>query len=254
VPDITSARNPQIADAIGLHRSRERRSRRLTLLEGPHLLSAAIAAAAAIEVVYADEDDATTRQAAGEAGLALRTVDERVLSRLAPSEHPRGPVAVMAIPPFEAPGGGDTLVLVEVADPGNAGTLLRSALAFGFDVAVTPGTVDLWSPKVLRAGAGAHFALRLSLVGSDPVEELRSSGVRIVAAGPRGGGDPSELEGDAVGLLVGNEPRGLSEDLMLRTDAVVTIPTAAGVESLNAAVAGSILMYERARARHGARQ
>lgn len=170
-------------------------------------------------------------------------VSEEVMGYLAPTLHPRGPVAVMEIPPS----GTVTracLVAYDLTDPGNLGTLIRSAAAFGMEVGVTAGSADPWSPKALRSGAGGHFATTVERgVG---VDALRERGFTIVAAVPRGGAGPGVIDTiERPAFLIGSEAHGLPEEL--ETDVAITIPVA--VESLNAAVAGGIIAYAYAAGR-----
>lgn len=216
-------------------------------MEGPNLLRAAVAGGRRPEAVFALPDDEETQRLCLEAEIPLRTISEAVLNRLAPTESPRGPVAVIDVSDPDPLRAEDTLVLLGTADPGNAGTLIRSASAFGFHVASGPDTVDVWAPKTLRAGAGAHFAVKIGAVGADPVADLRRAGLVVAAAVPSGGGRIQEVSAPAA-LLIGNEPGGLAEGVIASADTVVSIPMLSAVESLNAAVAGSILMYERSRA------
>ena len=162
-------------------------------------------------------------------------VTQAVLDRLAPTEHPRGPVAVVAIPEPEDPGP-RVVVLDGLADPGNAGTVVRTAAAFGVGVAATPGTVDLWSPKVLRAAAGAHFRTNIG-----PVD---AADYVTIATVPTGGLDPRDVHpGPTWALLVGEEAAGLPDDVVAAADHRVTIPMPGGIESLNAAVSAAIMLY-----------
>ncbi len=239
---VRSPRNQRVASAVRLHRARNRREHGLTLLEGPNLLQAAAAVNAAVRVVFALEDDVESAELAGRSGYELVPVTGEVLDRLAVSRHPRGPVAVVGIPPSKPAEAGDLVVLWGVGDPGNAGTLIRSAAAFGFGIACGPGTVDPWSPKVLRAGAGAHFAVPIEIGVSDPAS-LRTRGYRMLAAVVEGGVSPAPTRG-RVALFVGDEAHGLDEKVVAVCDTRVTIPMRPGLESLNASVAGSILMYE----------
>ena len=164
-------------------------------------------------------------------------VSAEVMRHLAPTLHPRGPVAVMRIPPsghVTRP----SLVAYDLSDPGNLGTLIRSAAAFGMDVGVTAASVDTWAPKTLRSGAGGHFATTIEQ--DIQIGDLRDRGFSIVAAVPRGGADPSMLRTmELPAILIGSEHHGLPDQVGADVD--VTIPI--GVESLNAAVAAGILAY-----------
>ncbi len=238
---IESPRNERVVKAGRLHRAKYRRATGKTLLEGPHVIAAAQAAGFELELLFALEEDDSTR-AATAAGVTVARVTEPVMRKLAPTEHPRGPVAVAAIPTAGTLEPVDTVVLCGVRDPGNAGTLIRSAAAFTFQVAATADTVDVWSPKVLRAAAGAHFVV--NLVAGITVDDVISAGVMPVAllAHADGTEEPGP-EVRPIGLLVGNEAHGLGEDLVAKAVATLTVPTSGAVESLNAAVAGSIAMF-----------
>lgn len=135
-----------------------------------------------------------------------------------------------------------TLALWRVADPGNLGTLLRSAEAFGAGVALSPGCADPTSPKALRASMGALFRV--------PLGDFDEAPGRRVALVPRGGTPLPELalEGEAV-LVLGAEREGLPEELVAACDERATIPLPGSAESLNVAMAGTIALYELARRR-----
>jgi TrmH family RNA methyltransferase len=144
------------------------------------------------------------------------------------------------------------VVLAGVQDPGNLGTILRSAEAFGADAAISlPGTVSHWNPKAVRASAGSIF--RLPVIASSETEciqHLRDAGVQIMAAMAHEALplDEHNLRG-SIALVIGAEGSGISPELAGQCDARVTIPCPGPVESLNAAVAASVLLYETARQR-----
>ena len=207
----------------------------------------------------------------------LRTTD-RLFEGLADTEHPQG-VAALVQP--RAASLGDLLrvpegicspllaVLAGVQDPGNVGTILRTAAAFGATGAVTTasgqsGTASPYSPKALRASAGAALHLPILAGMSLPIllAQLRVHGVRTLASSVRdpGAEDSSPLPPwqvdwcDPVALLIGNEGAGLPEEAERSADARIRIPMAGGVESLNAAAAAAILFYEASRQRNASRQ
>jgi len=244
---IESTRNPRVVRAGKLHRVRHRRATGETLLEGPNVIGGALSAGLVPELVFTlDRDDLVDR--AAEAGSEVVSVSEAVMNKLAGTENPRGPVAVAAVPDSGQVASVDTIVLCGISDPGNAGTLIRSAAAFSFQVVATPDTVDLWSPKVLRAAVGAHFATAV-VTGSSP-DAVAAAGIILVALVPAddGRGEPEERDGP-IGLMVGNETHGLSPQLLAAAGASLTVPTSGAVESLNAAVAGSIAMFAIAQGR-----
>jgi TrmH family RNA methyltransferase len=144
------------------------------------------------------------------------------------------------------------VALAGIQDPGNLGTILRSAEAFGASGIVSlPGTVSAWNPKTVRASAGSVFRVPL-LAASEKtcLERLQEAGVKVLATtvGDAQPADRVDLAG-AVALVIGNEGNGVADDLVAKADGEITIPCPGPVESLNAAVAASVLLYEAARQR-----
>ena len=148
------------------------------------------------------------------------------------------------------------VVLAGLQDPGNLGTILRSAEAFGATgVLSLPGTVNAWNPKAVRASAGSVFRLPLLSMGAEECfARLRKAVVKIWTTAVSGAeaADRIDLIG-AVALLIGNEGNGVPQELAAQADGAVTIPCPGPVESLNAAAAASVLLYEASRQRRSAR-
>jgi TrmH family RNA methyltransferase len=192
-------------------------------------------------------------------GVAVAITDDRTFQTLADSVHPQGVLAVveepkLALRDVRAPG--PILILDGLQDPGNAGTLVRSLHATGGStVLALKGTVDLFNPKAVRASAGSLFSLEV--VARLDVEEalawLESRGLPLLAL--EAGGEPLFGPGltapERFALAVGNEGAGLSPRLLERAQRRLAIPMARGVDSLNAAVAGSVALYELSRDRVG---
>lgn len=252
---LTSTQNPVVKYVRSLGRTSVRREERSYLIEGVRLVSEAIAGDLQATLVLYDPD-LLKRSAAGSSILEkLPTwsersyqVDERVLSAAAQTEHPGGIVAVlpMAAPPPLVAHAGDRfgLILDRLADPGNAGTILRTAAAAGVDyVIATPGSVDLFAPKVVRAGMGAHF--RLPLYTDLGLEDIRATiPVPLIAGVVEGGVSIYDFRWPArAALIIGSEAHGLSPSARADVTYHIRIPMRGGVESLNAAVAASILIY-----------
>jgi RNA methyltransferase, TrmH family len=199
--------------------------------------------------------------AAQRQGVAVRTVLADVLARALDARTPPGVAAVARRPDhplgavLSAVRGGCSVVLADVADPGNAGTLVRAAEASGARaVLFTAGSVDPTNPKCVRAAAGALFHLPVSSEG-DAGEVLRALGdlgVPRAATVVRGGRpyDEVDLSGE-VAFVLGNEAHGLPADLDPLIDLRLTIPMAGRSESLNVAMAGSVLCFEALRQRRG---
>lgn len=239
---VRGHRNQRVVEAARLNRARARRELGRTLIEGPHLLDEALATGIIPELVFALDDDESTAALARQRGFELALVDEGALKRVADTRSPRGPVAVIEIPQSTVSGGIGLLVAWGVSDPGNVGTLIRTAAAFSWDFAHTEGTADPWSPKVLRAGSGGHFRAGILEVGS--LSDLTDAGYVPIAAVVSGGLPPSEIAPGRYAILVGEEAAGLPPEVIEESPLRVTIPMAGGQESLNAAMAAGMIVYE----------
>jgi len=238
-----------------------RGGRALAGIEGPNLLEEAHRSGLAIQCVFAVQGAAPfLNQFSLPAETEVLLFPREVLTAALATEAPQ-PVAALVEPPdwtwahlLSPHQGGPALVvlLAGLQDPGNLGTILRSAEAFGATGVVSlPGTVSAWNPKAVRASAGSLFRVPLIVSGERACwDELREAGVRIVATTAHAAQPASlaDLTGP-VALLIGNEGNGISGDLAAQVDAAVTIPCPGPVESLNAGVAASILLYEAAQQR-----
>jgi TrmH family RNA methyltransferase len=236
------------------------------LADGPVLLSEALEAGAAVRTVYVERDpvpDAVRRavDAAAEAGVRVREVMPGVLAKVLDLATPQGVVALVertdaALADLVSGAtrtGRPLLVLESVADPGNVGTLVRTAEASGCAGVVLVGAcADRFNPKTVRSTAGAIF--RVPVAEVDDIDELAvhaaAAGITLVGAAGGAGEPPERCElRHSVAILVGSEAHGLSAAALQRCDRTVAIPMEGRVESLNAAVAGSVLAFEAARQR-----
>jgi TrmH family RNA methyltransferase len=231
-----------LAEAARLHRSTERTQRGQTLIEGPNLLAAAIEAGVTPVTVFARVDDDESRQVAAESGAVYVPVDDPGLSRVAGTKSPRGPVAVISIPEARTVAVDGLLVAWGVSDPGNVGTMIRTAAAFAWGFGHTEGTADPWSPKVLRAGAGAQFSTPILTIAN--LDEVGRLGFEPVATVVRGGAAPDQLGPGRYGVMIGEEGAGLPDSVVAASHTRVTVPMPGGIESLNAAVAAGMILYE----------
>jgi len=205
---------------------------------------------AVVSSTLEDTDRGARLAAMLEARCPVHRVSEAELSRYAATEAVQGVVVVAEIPRrelagMEVRGAAPVLVLDAVQDPGNFGTLARSAGAFGAAfVAVLPGTVDPWNPKAIRSAAGATF--RVPVVPAELpelVEWLRENGYAFYGADAAGTPVDRIDFPSRVALAVGNEGAGLGRDVREAVDALVAIPHRGRAESLNVAVAAGILLY-----------
>jgi RNA methyltransferase, TrmH family len=194
---------------------------------------------------------AALREAITRSGYPVEEVSPRDFHTAAETESPQGVLAIAPIPrrsldAVEPADGLRLLVLDAVQDPGNVGTILRTAAALGATATVAlPGTVDLWNAKVVRSAMGALFHhVCLSATWADVDAFRQRSGLALWVADAGGtplGGAPAPTR---LGLVVGNEGAGVSPDARARADHLVALPLAPLVESLNVAVAAGILLYE----------
>ena len=211
-----------------------------------------------LEVYLADSGHAVGALAEA-CGVPVWATSERVIAALSETTTPQGCVAVVRTPQasLEVAAGADlVLLLAEVRDPGNAGTLIRSAAALGAGcVVVSSASVDVWSSKTVRASAGAVW--RLPVVAEAPLDDtvaaLRSFGFVLLGTDPRAAVhvDHEDLT-RRIAFVVGNESRGVGEEVRRLVDHDVSIPMSGLAESLNAGVAGSVLLFEAARQRREA--
>jgi TrmH family RNA methyltransferase len=261
---ITSRRNPLVARFRALHQARGRREQGLLLLEGTHLLQELLRLQLQPRQVLATAAWLERYPALASAlDQPVQPVGEAVLEAVATTEAPDGVVmslAVSALPQASGPAG-FVLALDQLQDPGNLGTLLRTALAAGVEQVWQAAGADPLQPKVLRASAGAALALP---VAREPdrqallqrLERARAAGQQLVATVVEPSAQPYwQLDWTRpTVLLLGNEGAGLHPELEALASHRVTIPHSSAVESLNVAVAAGPLLLERWRQAHSGSQ
>jgi RNA methyltransferase, TrmH family len=255
-PDIiTSPANPAIVLVRALARRDRREEERAFVVEGLRAVRDALDAGAAPRIVLVREGVEPLLDEAGiAAGMPVRVVARNLFARLSDVQTPQGILAVFSIPET-SPDWDDpapiVLVLDRLRDPGNLGTLLRAAAGAGVSaVYLSSDTVDPWNPKATRAGMGAQF--RVPLLNFDPdaaVTLAKRLPRRVVAtAGADVTYDAIDWTGPAA-LVIGGEAEGVGPQLTAWGTEAARIPLAAGIESLNAAVAGAVILFEAARQR-----
>jgi RNA methyltransferase, TrmH family len=246
---LTSKDNPKVKRWSKLAQdSRYRRSEKRALIEGPHLLAAALQHGCKPVAVLATEEGAADPEISrliAQSGLRPLLLGKGVFRSLVDAETPVGVAAEIGIPEAAGKGAARIVFLEGVQDPSNVGAIMRSAAAFGVQrVILDPGCADPWSPKALRAGMGGHFALEIGET-KDLAAGIDAFKGTVACTVPRGGialGDAS-LE-RSWAWIFGAEGRGLSDETIRRADLRVTIPMATGTESLNVAAAAAICLYE----------
>ena len=228
----------------------------LVLVEGVRCVREALAAE--VKVRFAVRSPRLLDTEAGRAlaadlsdrGVSVDEASDDDLERLADTEHPQGVLLVCEEPtrepaPLYGPPAGPVLLLDAIQDPGNLGTLVRAARAFGVAVVVAlDGSVDPWNAKAVRASAGACFHVDVVRAPWSEVAPWLESGKIEVLAADADGPDVSRVEPTTPwALAVGNEGAGLRDEIMVAAARRVAIPMEAQTDSLNAGVAGSILLY-----------
>ena len=226
-------------------------------LEGMHLLAEALRSGTQIETIFVAQGHENLLQELGIPATAdILTLPREVLDSAVTTESPQ-PIAALARLPLWTwnslhPSDAPILILAGIQDPGNLGTILRSAEAFGAGGVVSlPGTVSPWNPKAMRASAGSVF--RVPVIESSDKEcfqYLHRRRVTTLAAMAHDAQPLGEIDLTApVALVIGSEGSGLAPEIAAQCDARITIPCPGPVESLNAAVAASVLLYEASRQR-----
>lgn len=252
---ITSAQNPKLKLARALlGRPKERREAGAFVAEGVRLVEEALAADWPFRFALAGET-LSERGSALVANLQAHGVDvepvtDALLNSLSDTGNTQGILAVLELAPLPIP---DVLSFVlipdQIRDPGNLGTLLRTAAAAGVQaVFLPPETADAFAPKVVRAGMGAHFRLPVHALGWDEIR-VRAAGLNILLADMDG---VSCWETDLrvpLALVVGGEAEGASQEARALASGSIRIPMLGSTESLNAGIAGSVLMFEVVRQR-----
>jgi len=251
---ITSLANEKVKLARSLHHRRGREKERLFIVEGVRLCEEVLRAGVTPALLFytpevaAEERGMRLLQAFADVGRRGLAVSEEIMRAISDTQTPQGLLAVAPIlgkPPKE----GLLLIVDRLRDPGNLGTILRSAWAAGVgQVVTTKGTVDIYSPKVVRGAMGAHFHLSLApdkrWKKIEPLLEER----QVLLADARGEVAYHEVDWSLPSaLIIGGEAEGASEEARRLAHKRVYIPMPGGAESLNAAVAASIMLFEAAR-------
>jgi RNA methyltransferase, TrmH family len=246
---LTSRENPKVKRWAKLASdARFRRTEKRALIEGPHLLAAALQHGCKPVAVLATEEGAEDAEIGAlirQGGARPVFLSKSVFRMVANSETPQGVAAEIEIPGPRVDRNGFTVFLEGVQDPSNVGAIVRSAAAFGVKrMVMDSACADAWSPKALRAGMGGHFAVTLQHA-ADLSAELNAFKGSLLSTVPHGGMPIEEADlGGAVGWIFGGEGRGLSEETLRRVPLRVSIPMTGGSESLNVAAAAAICLYE----------
>lgn len=253
---VASRSNSRVKQLRAAFAGQARLSGGLIAIEGDHLLAEALRSGMVLKTVFVSERRIVPSIVPR--GVEVLTLTDDVFASAVETQSPQG-VAALLVPPvpkIDAVLHGTPLILIAAGlqDPGNLGTLVRSAEAFGATgVLTTPGTVSAWNQKALRASVGSIFRMTVVAATVAEIAALKSHGIRLLAAVGSDDLRPADVHNvdlsKPIALLIGNEGAGLTAEWMEIADESITIPCPGPVESLNAAVAGSLLLYEASRQR-----
>jgi TrmH family RNA methyltransferase len=247
-----SQRRGRVLRRLRRRKTREREG--LVLVEGVRAVREALAAGAtgrfaiASPALHRVPEGAAVRRALDEAGVEVDEIEDGELASLADTEHPQGILFVCVEPPAgdeDVRPGGRYLVLDAVQDPGNVGTLVRSATAFALDAVVAlDGTADVWGPKAVRASAGTAFRQPLLVRAAEDAVALFGRARVALLVADASGDDVAEVARPlGWALVVGNEGSGPRPSIREAAGRLVRVPMPGPAESLNAGVAGAVLLY-----------
>ncbi|HKM10826.1 MAG TPA: RNA methyltransferase [Bacilli bacterium] len=237
IKTISSKKNPYIQSLIALQNTAKSKEAGLFLVDGWHLVdmgrNAGILEALILLTPNENYDE-----------VDQYIVNEEIIDKLKSVATNPGVIGVLKRAPRSLVGGTRLLLLDHIQDPGNLGNLLRSALAFNYDgVLVTPGCADIFHPKVLAATQGAFFFLPVQEITLSGIEDLQREGYQLIVSTLQKATPLANVDiPDLLILVIGNEGHGVDEEIISRADQLVKIPIS-GLDSLNAASAGAILLY-----------
>jgi len=259
-PQISSLDNPRVRELRALHRRSVRYRQRAFLIEGVRLVEEALSSGLPLHLaLYVPEQLQKMPRGAAllERLAACReafSTTPQVLRSVSDTVTPQGVVAAVPFPERPPQGEGLLLVLDRLRDPGNCGTILRTAEAAGVRaVYLSPGSVDPFSPKVVRAGMGAHFRLALRVASWAEIA-AEVAGRQVLLAEARAGRPYDQVDWTLpTALILGGEAEGAGAEARALAAGVVSIPMAGAAESLNVAVAAGILLFEALRQRRAGR-
>jgi TrmH family RNA methyltransferase len=255
---ITSSENEIYKSFARLYRRKYREREGLYIIEGRNLIEEAVKNGAVLKRIFVREDHQNSDILSDfNDKVPVYVLSKALFDRIADTETPQGISAVSEKPVSDTDNffreTDNTIVLDRLQDPGNIGTIIRTADAAGFRGAViVKGTADLFSPKTVRAAAGSLYRVKLLYTDSpaQAAEVLRENGRKIVCTSPYA--DRLIYDADIAektALVIGNEANGICGELMTLSDINVRLPMEGNIESLNAAVAASVVMYESVRQR-----
>jgi RNA methyltransferase, TrmH family len=239
---ITSRVNETVKEVCDLHDSKGRKAQHQFIAEGTRACTTLIKSGMKVTQLFVTEDHIELAQKLVD-DFFITLVDPTVMNKLSAATTPSGMLGTFAIPsPLAFADLSAGLVLAQINDPGNMGTLIRTAAAMNIKNIVLVEGADVWSPKVVQASAGAIAQVKIMTTNWESLIKWKKD-LRICALVVKGGKAPQELDAKNMLLVVGNEANGIQKEWLRDADDFMTIPMPGKIESLNAAVAGSIALY-----------
>lgn len=235
---IQSRTNPLVKQVASLQQAKYRAEYGQFVAEGVNVVSTLVAAGMKPVMLYVTEQN----RDAFESEKNITLVTDLVMEKLSGATKPSGVVGVFEIPSAQKKLAQSGLVLANISDPGNMGTLIRSAAAFNIKSVVIVEGADVWTPKVVQATAGTIGMVDIHLISW---QELKAQNPNLCALVVHGGKLPAQIDLKNYFLVVGSEAHGLSREQLADCQETLTLPMPGKTESLNAAVAGSIALYLR---------
>jgi len=239
---ITSRTNPFVQEIVKLHTAKHRNNQQRFIAQGERTISTLVAAGyKPINVLITEEHIVTAQKLVADTKIIL--VDQSVMEKISTTQTPSGMLALFHIPPqpsFDTFGPG--IVLARISDPGNAGTLIRTAAAMNKNTVVFVEGVDPWSPKVVQASMGAIGLVKLFELTWQELTEHKGS-QQLCALVVKNGKTPDAINLKDKLLVIGSETHGIPNEWINDCEKKLTLPMPGTFESLNAATAGSIALY-----------
>ncbi len=255
---IRSTNNPEVIRIAKLHKRKHREQEGQFIVEGPHLVDAALSAFASFQSIYCTEHFASTEigmrylDVAATKEIQVKCVSDGVMKKISDLESPQGILGVVTMPPQpdwkDLLRGGIVVIVDRVQDPGNLGTILRTADSAGVEsVLLLEGSADAYNSKAVRSSMGSifHVPILQPVVFTEAFVHLKESGYQLIAA---------DMDGECIyheanlnkrsALVIGNEGQGIANEVLKFVDVTVRIPLLGNSESLNVAVACGIILYE----------
>ena len=244
-PEISSVQNETIKQIVQLHSAKGRTQHRQFIAQGLRVCTTLAQSNIKLVHTYATKEMLADAQSIA-SHTPITLVTDAVMRKISTSTTPAGIICIFDIPSIPAwdmlitPG----LVLVGLSDPGNIGTLIRTAAALAIKTIILIETADVWNPKVIQASAGTIGMVNIvTCTWQELIAHTRNKKISLSALVVRDGKKPQDIKNKNTLLVVGSEAHGLTAEQQADCDQLITLPMPGGTESLNAAIAGSIALY-----------